>query len=98
MPAPRASGLEASGSDLPKVEGGRRCYIAGLIAPAANLGNGDEESYEIANKKPLKVTYSDRKASIGSTDAARRAGKNAAALAASRNRPVTIRMTGASTA
>jgi hypothetical protein len=42
--------------------------------------------------------YSDRRACIGSTEAARRAGRNAAAAAESRNRLVTIRMTSGSTA
>jgi hypothetical protein len=43
-------------------------------------------------------SYSDRRASMGSIEAARRAGRNAAAMAESRNRPVTIRITGGSTA
>ncbi len=42
------------------------------------------------------LDYSARSACIGSTEAARRAGTNAAAAADSRKRPVTVRITGGS--
>src|SRR5262249_48050975 len=85
-----------------QVQGQALVHTTTLLGQArSELGLGTKHGHLMTSegyKKPLRATYPARKASIGSTDAARRAGKNAAALAASRNRPVTIRMTGASTA
>jgi hypothetical protein len=62
-----------------------------------HLGQAVTNSLRNRKQRRFLRLYSERNASMGSTEAARRAGKNAAAAAETRSSPVTIRITVKST-